>query len=70
MSIIWLELPKPKFFTRLLQGETIPYNDCIREACDATRKLLVSMNTESNLHKVPKLLSEVVGYDIDESTTL
>ena len=65
---------RPTIFERLVQGETIPFNDpkyChIGAACDDTRKLLVAMNSESDLHKVRKLLSEVVGYDIDASTTL
>lgn len=65
---------QPDIFKRLLQGETIPFNDPeyfhIGEGCDATRKLLVALNAEPDLAKVRDLLGQIIGVAVDSSSTI
>ncbi|WP_305067721.1 sugar O-acetyltransferase [Membranihabitans maritimus] len=61
-------------FKRLANGETIfsgdPQAGEMRKASDATRKLLVKMNSSSDPIKIRELLSQITGFDIDESTAV
>ena len=61
-------------FDRLLEGEIIPFNDPdygqVREACDETRNFSVKLNNAVDPTEIRRLLSEVTGKKIAESTTL
>lgn len=61
-------------FHRLFTGEAVPFNDPdyfkIGEACNDTRKLLVKLNSETDLNQVRKLLSDITECLIDSSTTI
>lgn len=61
-------------FKRLLNGEAVPFNDSeyfkIGEACSHTRKLLVKLNSETDLNSGRRLLSEIINSEVDESTTV
>lgn len=61
-------------FQRLLNGETVSFNDPdyfkIGEACTETRKLLVQLNNEADLDEIRKLLNQITAMTIDKTTTL
>jgi len=61
-------------FERLRNGEIIPYNDPqaykMRKASFTTKKLLVQMNNSSDPDEIRNLLSQITGFEIDESTTI
>lgn len=61
-------------FNRLLNGEPVSFNDKdyhqVRAGSNATRKLLVKLNTESDENHIRTILSEIINQKIDESTTL
>lgn len=61
-------------FDRLKSGEIIAPNDPeaykMIEASFETKKLLVDMNNSSDPTEVRDLLGKIVGYPIDESTTV
>ncbi|MCC8089363.1 MAG: sugar O-acetyltransferase [Rikenellaceae bacterium] len=61
-------------FERLRKGETIPADDPegykMREASYATKKLLVRLNDSSDPAEVRKLLGQITGTTIDDSTAL
>ncbi len=61
-------------FQQLRNGETIPPNDPeaykMIEASFATKKLLVQMNNATEPNEVRRLLSQITGTEIDESTTV
>jgi acetyltransferase-like isoleucine patch superfamily enzyme len=61
-------------FERLKNGETIPSNDPqsykMREASYTTKKLVVRMNNSSESEEIRDLLSQITGYEIDESTAV
>ena len=68
------EMKAIDIFERLRSGETIPPNDPeaykMIEASFATRKILVRMNSADDPTEVRKLLSQITGSEIDESTTV
>lgn len=59
-------------FERLRNGETVSKNDPqshkTREASYATKKLLVQMNNSTDPEEIRRLLSQITGTEIDEST--
>lgn len=59
-------------FQRLLTGEAVPFTDPeyyrIINACNETRKLLVSLNVASNPEEIKNLLSKITGSDVDAGT--
>ncbi len=59
-------------FQRLLSGEAVPFNDpdysSITKACNDTRKLLVELNAASDGEEIRRLLSEITGADLDDTT--
>lgn len=61
-------------FERLTAGEQIPMNDPdygqIRESVNRTFTILTKLNQAGDVGKVRKYLSEIVVYEVDESTTL
>lgn len=61
-------------FQRLLNGESIPFNDPayfkIGSACNETRKLLVQLNNETDLDEIKKFLSKIIGSNIDPTTAI
>jgi acetyltransferase-like isoleucine patch superfamily enzyme len=61
-------------FERLLNGEAVPFDDAhyhsIGVACTVTRNLLVKLNQESDLNAIRRLLSEITGSSIDQSTNV
>jgi len=61
-------------FERLHAGETVLNNDpgfsAIFEIVARTKKLSVGMNTSADFSEIRKLLGEITGSPIDESTTL
>jgi acetyltransferase-like isoleucine patch superfamily enzyme len=69
-----MELLHTNIFTRLLNGERVQFNDAdyhqIIDACNETRKLLVRINTETDLDEIRKLLRNITGSEIDASTSI
>jgi acetyltransferase-like isoleucine patch superfamily enzyme len=61
-------------FERLLNGEAVPFDDphypTIGAACTVTRNLLVKLNQETDLNTIRRLLSEITGSSIDQSTNV
>lgn len=61
-------------FERLHSGEAVPNNDpgfsTIFEIVARTKKLSVEMNTSTDFSEIRKLLGEITGSTINESTTL
>lgn len=66
--------PLINIFERLHTGEAVPNNDpgftTIFEIVARTKKLSVEMNNTSDFAEIRKLLGEITGSTIDESTTL
>lgn len=69
-----MEVLTENIFSRLRAGETISPNDpeaCkMIEASNATKKILVEMNTASNPKQIRSFLSQITNNEIDESTTV
>ena len=70
-----MEATKGKdIFDRLRSGEPVPMDDPeygrIREAVNRTINLSAKLNTSSNVDEVRVILSEIIGAEIDESTTV
>ena len=65
---------KIDIFDRMLAGGLIPFSDPeypkIFEAVSDTINLSVSLNTSSNVEQIRERLSEIIGQQIDESTTI
>lgn len=65
---------KINIFDRMLAGGLIPFSDPeypkIFEAVSVTINLSVSLNTSSNVEQIRERLSEIIGQQIDESTTI
>jgi len=61
-------------FQRLLNGEAVPFSDAdyskIADACNNTRKLLVRLNNEPDPDEIRKLLTEIIGSELDSTTTV
>ena len=61
-------------FGRLRSGEPVPMNDPgfvqIAEAVNRTLRLLRQLNSAEDTDRVRRLLSELIGHQVDESTTL
>src|SRR5687767_2645348 len=61
-------------FQRLAAGETVPTNDVnflqVVNACDETRKLLVSLNAAVYAEEIRDLLSKITGSEIDAATAM
>lgn len=64
----------PDIFQRLRSGEVIPMDDpdygAIREAVQRTMKLSVALNNAENTDEARKILGEITGAPVDESTTV
>lgn len=64
----------PDIFQRLRSGEVIPMDDpdygAIREAVQRTMKLSVALNIAENTGEARKILGEITGTPVDESTTV
>lgn len=69
-----MEVKTTDIFERLRSGETVPFSDPqyskIGQACNDTKKLLVQMDSTAEPTEVRKLLSQITGSKIDESTTV
>lgn len=65
---------KEDIFSRMLTGGLIPFSDPeypkIFEAVSNTIKLSVSLNTSTNVEQIRERLSEIIGQQIEESTTI
>jgi acetyltransferase-like isoleucine patch superfamily enzyme len=65
---------KVDIFGRMLEGGLIPFSDPeypkIFEAVSNTINLSVSLNTSANVEEIRERLSEIIGQQIDESTTI
>ncbi|HYE33333.1 MAG TPA: DapH/DapD/GlmU-related protein [Methylomirabilota bacterium] len=61
-------------FLRLKNGQTVPFDDPdyfkLREAAFATRKLLLKLNQSADVQEIRMLLSEIIGREIDQGTTV
>ena len=61
-------------FERLRSKKIVAFSDpqysIVREACNDTKKLLVQMNSTANPNEIRNLLSQIIGSEIDESTTV
>lgn len=61
-------------FERLRNGEIVPADDPqsykLREASYATKELLVQMNNSTDPKEIRRLLSQITGTEIDESTAV
>ncbi|WP_203295759.1 DapH/DapD/GlmU-related protein [Luteirhabdus pelagi] len=61
-------------FERMLSGEAVPMDDPeygqIREAVNKTLEISVKMNAATHVDEVRKYLSQILGAEIDESTTI
>jgi len=61
-------------FDRLMAGESIPMDDPeysrIREGVNRTRKLSQKLNQATDEDEIRKYLGEIIGEEIDESTTI
>jgi|SRR6476620_6228646 len=61
-------------FERLRNGETVSFHDPeynqISEACVATKKLLLEMNTASEPRKIREMLAAITGAIIDGTVTV
>lgn len=69
-----METQHTDIFQRLLNGETVPFNDVdyykIGNACNETRKLLVRLNNEADSDEIRNLLSKITASDVDTTTTV
>lgn len=65
---------KKNIFERLLLGENISFSDPdyieIMKACNRTRRILIQINNEPDIHKVKTLLNEIFTVSPDESSTI
>jgi acetyltransferase-like isoleucine patch superfamily enzyme len=65
---------KIDIFDRMLEGGSIPFTDPeypkIFEAVSKTIKLSVKLNTSTSVGQIRERLSEIIGQQIDESTTI
>jgi acetyltransferase-like isoleucine patch superfamily enzyme len=65
---------KDDIFERLKKEKGISSNDpqgyLLREAAFATKALLILMNNSSNPSEIRNLLSQIIGANVDESTTV
>ncbi|SMO65283.1 DapH/DapD/GlmU-related protein [Gracilimonas mengyeensis] len=65
---------KKDIFERLTSGEVIPMDDPdysnIREAVNQTMGLIRKLNASTDVNEARKWLGEVIGEEVDESTTL
>lgn len=61
-------------FKRMLAGGLIPFSDPeypkIFEAVSHTIKLSVALNTSTDIEQIRERLSEIIGQQIDESSTI
>jgi hypothetical protein len=66
--------PTTDIFTRLRNGETVPFNDPeyhkLRDVSFATRKLLLRLNQSADPEEMRDLLSQITGTEIDASTAI
>jgi acetyltransferase-like isoleucine patch superfamily enzyme len=66
--------PTPDIFTRLLNGETVAFDDPeyhkLRDVSFATKKLLVQLNQSTDPEEMRALLSRITDTETDESTTI
>ncbi len=64
----------PDIFARLLNGETVPFNDPeyvkLRDVSFATRELLLRLNQSADPEEMRALLSQITGREIDASTAI
>ena len=67
-----MNLQNTDIFQRLLNGEAVTFNDPdyfrISNACNETRKLLVQLNVAAEPHEIRKLLSKIIGVEIEDTT--
>lgn len=65
---------KKDIFNRMLDGGLIPFSDPeypkIFEAVSRTTKLSVKLNNSISIDQIRERLSEIIGQQIDESTTI
>ena len=65
---------KKDIFNRMLAGGLIPFSDPeyhkIFEAVSHTIKLSVALNSSTNVAQIRERLSEIIGQQLDESTTI
>jgi acetyltransferase-like isoleucine patch superfamily enzyme len=65
---------KTDIFTRLRNGETVPFNDPdyhkLRDVSFATRKLLLQLNQSVDPEEMRELLSQITGTRVDESSAI
>jgi acetyltransferase-like isoleucine patch superfamily enzyme len=61
-------------FERLHSGEAVPMNDpefaSVHQVVERTTKLSVQLNNAQDNDEIRKLLSEIIGTEVDNSTTL
>lgn len=73
-KILMMETQSINIFQRLLNGEAVSFGDKdyfhIGNACNETRKLLVQLNSETDLEEIRKLLSQITGSEIADTTTV
>ena len=66
--------PTTDIFTRLRNGETVPFNDPeypkLRDVSFDTRKLLLQLNQSADPEEMRYLLSRITGTLIDESSAI
>src|SRR5829696_3674514 len=66
--------PTIDIFTRLRNGETVPFNDPeyhkLRDVAFVTRKLLLQLNQTADPEEMRALLSRITGTEIDESSAM
>ncbi len=69
-----MDTPHIDIFQRLLNGETVPFNDPdyfrIINACTDTRKLLVQLNAAADEEDIRSLLSKIIGVEVDATTMI
>ncbi|WP_026464441.1 sugar O-acetyltransferase [Adhaeribacter aquaticus] len=69
-----MKTEEPGIFQRLLNGEAVPFSDSeyfkIVEACNDTRKLLIQLNNEPDAIEIRKLLSQIMAFKVDATTTI
>lgn len=67
-------MDKKNIFERLTSGEVIPMDDpdysVIREMVNRTKKLSNQLNSVDDGDEIRRLLGEIIGKKVDESTTL
>ncbi|RYY54494.1 MAG: sugar O-acetyltransferase [Chitinophagaceae bacterium] len=67
-----MQVQNATIFQRMLNRESVSFSDpeysMIHDACYATRKLLVQLNTAAGKEEIQGLLSQVLGADIHSTT--